>query len=74
MKADYCIKLTIKAVNSLLPHISSDSTINSFIFVTLILKEVLQQVQHFCHLRENKNPVAPLLQPSHHLLEQHQFP
>lgn len=74
INTNYCVTLTIKAVDSLLPHISSDSTINSFIFVTLILEKVFQQVQHFCHLRENKNPVAALFQLSHHLLQQHQFP
>lgn len=69
----YCKRFTIKTVDSLLSHVASDSSINSLIFVPLILKEVLQQIQHFCHLREDQNPVPPFFQPPHHLLEEHQF-
>lgn len=65
--------LTIKAVNSLLPHVASDSSINPLVLVAFILQEILQQVQHFGHLWEDQNPVATLLQLPHHLLEQHQL-
>ncbi len=69
----YCIWLTIKAIDSLLSQVASDSSINSLIFVSLVLQEVLQQVQHFGHLGEDQNPVASILQLPHHLLQQHQF-
>lgn len=47
------IGLTVKAVNSLLSQVASDSSINSLVFVSLVLQEVLQQVQHFGHLGED---------------------
>lgn len=65
--------LTIKAINGFLSQIASDSSINSLIFVSFILQEVLQKVKHFGHLREDQNPVAPFLQLPHHLLQQCQF-
>lgn len=68
------VGLTIKAVNGFLSQAASDASINSLIFVSLILQKVLQKVQHFGHLGEDKNPVASILQLPHHLLEQRQLP
>lgn len=44
--------LTIKAINGFLSHASCDASINTLIFVALILQEVFQQVQHFGHLEK----------------------
>lgn len=43
-------KLTIEAVNGLLPEASCNPTVNTFIFITLKFQKVLKQIQHLCHL------------------------
>ena len=42
--------LTIKPINTFLPSCSIDISINSFIFITVPLKEVFWDIQHSCHL------------------------
>lgn len=65
--------LTVKAVDGLLSHVSSDSSIYPLVFVSLILQEVFKQVEHFGHLGENQDSVASFLQLLHHLLKQHEL-
>lgn len=46
-------KLTVEAVNGLLPEASSNPSINTLIFISLELQKILQQIQHLCHLRRS---------------------
>ena len=46
--------LTVEAVDGLLPHAACDAPVNPLVLVTLVLQEVLQQVQHLRHLGEEE--------------------
>lgn len=61
--------LTIKAINGFLSHASCDASVNTLIFVALILQEVFQQVQHFGHLeKRDKTSQTPAV---HHMRFSH---
>lgn len=45
-------KLTVEAVNGLLPEAASNPSINTLIFITFKLQKILEQIQHLCHLWE----------------------
>lgn len=42
--------LTVEAIDGLLPQAASDTPVDPLVLVALVLKEVLEQVQHLCHL------------------------
>lgn len=43
---------TIESVDGLLPEPASDAPVDPLVLVALILQEVLQEVQHLCHLQK----------------------
>lgn len=45
-------KLTVEAVNGLLPEAASNPSVNTLIFITFKLQKILEQIQHLCHLGE----------------------
>merc|ERR1711892_549148 len=59
----------VEPINGLLPHCTSDASINPLILVPNTVEEILEKIQHFCHLGEDQNSVTFCLQLLQHFSE-----
>ena len=57
----------VEAIDGVLAHGAGDATVDPLVLVALALHEVLEEVQHLGHLREDEDAVAGVLQLAQHL-------
>uniref|UniRef100_A0A2M4D870 Putative secreted protein n=1 Tax=Anopheles darlingi TaxID=43151 RepID=A0A2M4D870_ANODA len=63
----------IETIDRLLTDTARDATVNALVLIPKPLEEILQDIQHLRHLREDQHSMTLRFQQLQHLLQQHQL-